>query len=112
MRYSFVLSLLFAEVVCAQVGSDSLSVHPRVLPHQFYERDFSNLVPFHPRVESDGVVIGHTKYFIRIVEPDSSFTRWIPIIVPDERGLEKMPMYPYEPPPGKPKASKIVPLMQ
>ena len=55
-----------------------------------------------PKIESDGIVFGGEKYFIRIWKPDSTVDYKILRVNPDMASIEKMPMM-------QPKEWKLIP---
>ncbi|HQT92584.1 MAG TPA: hypothetical protein PL001_11225 [Candidatus Kryptobacter bacterium] len=81
----FFLPVPFA---AASTPSDSVAVQ---LPH--LPGDLAGQEPFqsfHPRIESDGLVIGNTKYFMMMYKPDSSVDYKILRVIPNMKGLERM----------------------
>lgn len=92
MKPLLVLLLLFAQGALAQVGSDSLRTHPPVLPPQIHKMVPFTAMPFEPRMEDDGLVLGDTKYFIRIWRPDPRVDYKILRANPDIASIEKMPL--------------------
>ncbi len=63
-----------------------------------WNRQWDEIRSPHPRVESDGVVIGNIKYFIMIHKPDSSIDYKMLRIIPNADDMEGIPKKSFAPP--------------
>ncbi len=99
---ALLLSLLF---VFAGVPQETTQVNLHHLPPQFQLKDSTNLPTPKIGVDSDGVIVGNTKYFIRILTTDPSIDPGMIRRIPDSRMFERLPrlLQPFrEPRPLKP----------
>ena len=87
------VSSLFLPVPFAagSTPSDSAAVQPHCSPTNPVEKELSGLQQLRPHMESDGLVIGNTKYFMLMYRPDSSIDYKILRVTPYMKGLERMP---------------------
>ncbi len=85
----FLVQGVFAQ---APVNSDSLRTHPPFSVPQLHKVIPSCAMNSKPRMEDDGLVVGNTKYCIRIMKPDTTIDYRMLKVTPDMSALERMPM--------------------
>lgn len=88
---TLLLSLLF---MFAGTPADTTHFKLRDLPPQIQQMDTTYSVTPKIRVESDGVIIGNTKYFMRIMKTDPSIDPGMIRMIPDYWKFRKMPGMP------------------
>jgi hypothetical protein len=85
------LFILPAPFAAASMPSDSVTVERQSSPTNRVERESRGLRQLRPRMESDGLVTGNTKYFMIMYRPDSSIDYKILRVTPNMKGMERMP---------------------
>ena len=85
MNLIMILLFLSAGAAAAQVRADSLMKQLPDSSSTWNKQELQRWWLTHPRIESDGVVIENTKYFIRIVKPDTMIDPGMVMKIPQPR---------------------------
>ncbi len=91
MKTTVVLIFFLAQYSLAQAQSDSLKILPPDSSTVGEQNLIGKIEKSRPYVESDGVVIGNTKYFILIARTDPSIDPGMIIRNPDTPNPDRMP---------------------
>lgn len=91
MKLPAVLLLCLVQGAIAQVRTDSVPKQSSDSSWNVGQYQLHRWQSSHPRVESDGVVIGNTKYFIMIWRTDPSIDPGIIVPIPDSLDIHRVP---------------------